>query len=187
MKNPIVNSLTSNTKYQSKNWLIICAAILILTIPVSCDTKREKEGSYLDEALQKTPDAYFERAFVGPQDDGTYIVATSQRIDPAGENITFPGRPVDLALNQDESILAIKNINNIIFIDTKTHEINQSLALLKGGNTFTGIAWSDEGRRVWTTDTRGILRSAKKQEDGNFVWATEILMPGPDDKDKNGA
>ena len=131
MKNPIVNSLISNTNYQSKNWLIICAAILILTIPVSCDTKREKEGSYLDEALQKTPDAYFERAFVGPQDDGTYIVATSQRIDPAGENITFPGRPVDLALNPDESILAVKNINNIVFINPSSNEIIQTLPLPK--------------------------------------------------------
>jgi len=160
--------------------------LLSLALIISCRSGKDKEASYLDDALQLAPDAYFEQAFVGPQDDGTYIVATSQRIDPAGENITFPGRPVDLALCPDESILAVKNKNNLVFINTKNEEIIQMLALPKGGNTFTGIAWNSL-EQVWTTDTRGRLRAAEKQGAGNFAWTIEILLPGPDEKDVDGA
>src|SRR5210317_1467150 len=100
-----------NAHPSSTNWLILITGVLLLALFSYCVPKQDEESSYLDEALQKAPDTYFEKAFVGPQDDGTYIVATSQRIDPAGVNITFPGRPVDLALAPDESILAVKNIN----------------------------------------------------------------------------
>ncbi len=153
---------------------------------MGCQSPDQDKATYLDEALQKAPDPYFEKAFVGPQDDGTYIVATSQRIDPAGVNITFPGRPVDLALSPDESILAVKNINSIVFINTENREITQTLALPKGGNTFTGIAWNG-GEQVWTTDTRGRLRAAERQEDGQFAWTVEILLPGPNEDDQEGA
>lgn len=167
--------------------LFLYPSLLLLISLIGCTPEENNQKSYLEEALQKAPDAYFEKAFVGPQDDGTYIVATSQRIDPAGENIIFPGRPVDLALNADESILAVKNINNIVFIKPSTKEILQTLRLPKGGNTFTGIVWSNSDQKVWITDTRGRLRAAKKNEEGNFDWTVEILLPGPDNKDKNGA
>ncbi len=156
---------------------------LMLSIIFSCQTA--KKDSYLAAALEKAPDAYFEKAFVGPQDDGTFIVATTQRIDPAGLNITFPGRPVDLTLNESETILAVKNNSNIVFINTDNQEIIQTLALPKGGNTFTGIAW-ENNEKVWTTDTRGRLRSATLKDD-QFAWADEILLPGPNEKDPNGA
>ena len=55
--------------------------------------------------------------------------------------------------------------------------MKQTLALPSGGNTFTGIGWSDNGQKVWTTDTRGYLRSAKLQENGLFTWADAILLP----------
>jgi YVTN family beta-propeller protein len=166
--------------------LVQRAGTLIIVLLISCTSTEKEKESYLEDALQKAPDAYFEQAFVGSQDDGTYIVATSQRIDPAGTNITFPGRPVDLALSPDESVLAVKNINNIVFINTKDQEIIQTLALPKGGNTFTGIIWNS-GKEVWTTDTHGRLRAAERQEDGQFAWTAEILLPGPNENDKDGA
>ncbi len=43
-----------------------------------------------------------------PQSNNSYVVSTSQIIDPAGKTVTFPGRPVDLALNTTETILAVK-------------------------------------------------------------------------------
>ena len=110
MKNIALNLSFVKMLNQSNVWLIFCTVILTLALSSSCNRKEEKQISYLDEALQNAPDAFFDRAHVGPQDDGTYIVATTQRIDPAGENVTFPGRPVDLALNPDESILAVKNM-----------------------------------------------------------------------------
>lgn len=186
MKNLTFNFLFPIIMRQLHYSLPLYIGLILLVLFNSCRPEKNKQVSYLDKALQHAPDSYFEHAFVGPQGDGTYIVATSQRIDPVGLNITFPGRPVDLALSPDEFILAVKNINSLVFIDTKNEEIIQTLPLPKGGNTFTGIAWSSP-EQVWTTDTRGRLRSAEKQEDGNFSWTIEILLPGPDAKDIDGA
>ncbi|MFN2439644.1 MAG: alkaline phosphatase family protein [Chitinophagaceae bacterium] len=114
---------------------------------------------------------------MGPQKDETYIVPTSQIIDPAGTTITFPGRPVDLALNPDETTLAVKNLKDIVFFDAANQTIKQTLNLHEGGHSFTGISWSNDGQKVWTTDTRGYLRSAKLQVNGSFAWDDAILLP----------
>ena len=130
---------------------------------------------------QKTPkvakDKFDKKSLVGKQKDDSYIVPTSQIIDPAGTTISFPGRPVDLALNPDETILAVKNLKDIVFFDAVNQTLKQTLALPEGGNTFTGISWSDDGQKVWTTDTRGYLRSAKLQSNGLFAWGDKVLLP----------
>jgi YVTN family beta-propeller protein len=117
------------------------------------------------------------KSIVGEQRNGTYVVPTSQIIDPVGVTIAFPGRPVDLALNPDETILAVKNLSSIVFFDAVNQSIKQTLALPSGGNTFAGIGWSHNGTKVWTTDTRGYVRSAQMQPNGLFRWSDTILLP----------
>ncbi len=98
---------------------------------------------------QKQKEYKFDKkSLVGKQKDESYIVPTSQIIDPAGTTITFPGRPMDIALNPGETILAVKNLKDIVFFDALNHSIKQTLTLPEGGNTFTGIAWSDNGQKV---------------------------------------
>jgi len=121
--------------------------------------------------------AFEKKSLVGKQKNKGFIVPTSQLIESAGTTVTFPGRPVDLALNPDETILAVKNLKDIVFFDVANQRIKQTLTLKEGGNTFTGIGWSDNGKKVWTTDTRGYLRSAKLQENGLFEWGDQILLP----------
>jgi len=129
------------------------------------------------QKLSKLKDKFDKESHVGKQDNQTYIVPTSQIIDPAGTTVNFPGRPVDIALNPAETILAVKNLNNVVFFNVADKTIKQTLALPEGGNTFTGIHWSDNGEKVWTTDTRGYLRSAKMQPNGQFAWSDAILLP----------
>ena len=121
---------------------------------------------------------------VGPQDDGTHVVATSQIINPAGNTVVFPGRPTDLALNNAETILAVKNKSDLTLFDVDSQTIKQTLKLPKGGNTFVGIAWSSNDSIVWTTDTSGFLRSAIMGENG-FSWHKEIVLKGPKKEDNN--
>ena len=143
--------------------LIVCCTTNILIAQQEAEKNKEFE----------------KKALVGKQRDGSYIVPTSQIIDPAGATITFPGRPVDLALNPEETILAVKNMYNIVFFDIASQTIRQTLRIPDdGGNTYTGIVWSDNGRKVWTTDTRGYLRSAKLQADGVFAWDDAISTSG---------
>ncbi len=133
--------------------------------------------SVAQKTEKQDKDKFGKMALVGKQEDDSYIVPTSQIIDPAGITVTFPGRPVDLALNPDETILAVKNLKDIVFFDANKNTMNQTLELPGGGNTFTGITWSNNGQKVWTTDTRGYLRSAKLNANGSFEWADEILLP----------
>ena len=156
----------------------------ILVWSGGCSSNRN--SSDLNTLMEKEPNAFPAQGQVGIQKDSTYLVATSQIIDPAGKTVTFSGRPVDLALNATGRLLAVKNKSSIVFLDATTHAIEQTLALPAGGHTFTGIAWSNDGQKVWTTDTKGYLRSAKATPAGLFSWEDAILLPGPDPDDKGG-
>ncbi len=150
----------------------IKSSALILLLVCCC----KNINAQYDPAKAKTK--FDKKALVGQQVDRSYIVPTSQIIDPAGTTVTFSGRPMDIALNPDETILAVKNLYNIVFFDAASQTIKQTLRLPDdAGNTFTGIAWSDNGEKVWTTDTRGFLRSAKLQTDGMFAWDDAISLP----------
>ena len=132
------------------------------------------------EKVKRDKDSFGKESLVGPQSGNAYVVSTSQVIDPAGKTITFPGRPVDLALNSNETILAVKNMTGIVFINVANQSIIQTLELPKGGCTFKGIGWSADDKKVWVTDEKGFLRSAKLTDKGLFGWDDQILLPGID-------
>src|SRR5262245_26439063 len=66
---------------------------------------------------------------VGVQPDGRIVVPTNQILQPAGRQVTFPGRPVDLILLDEGRTLVAKNMRNLVFIDAATGIIKQTLAL----------------------------------------------------------
>lgn len=140
----------------------------------------------IGRAIQDGPERFLEKAVVGPQDDGTYVVPTTQTIAPAGKTILFPGRPVDLALSPDESLLAVKNKGDLVFVDTAKQEILQTLPLpdKDRGNSFCGLAWTRDGRSVWTSGARQSLHCAVRQENGVFSWDDSIVLRGPGGDDK---
>lgn len=158
---------------------IIPLYLLIIILVFGCTAKKEK--SSLDD-IKINPDLFGREAMVGLQNDETYIVSTSQIIDPAGETITFPGRPVDLALNPEETILAVKNMSDIVFFNVQNQSILQTLKLPKGGSSFNGIGWNTADKKLWVTDSRGFIRSAMMEENGLFVWKDEIALSSIDNK-----
>ncbi|MCD6597693.1 MAG: hypothetical protein J7L04_08405 [Bacteroidales bacterium] len=64
---------------------------------------------------------------VGPQPDGSILVPTNQLLRPAGFQITFPGRPVDLSLSPDGKWLAVLNKNSLDLIRVLDRTIMQTL------------------------------------------------------------
>jgi len=142
----------------------------------------------VERSLEKPPEDFLAKAVVGPQGDGAYVVPTSHIIDPAGRSIEFPGRPTDLKLSPDESLLVLKTTGrstmagaggDLVFIEMSTGKAVQLLEMPKGENNFCGLAWTDDGQAVWTTDAEGSLRCARRQADGSFAWAARIVLPGP--------
>src|SRR6266852_9576616 len=61
-----------------------------------------------------------EQPHVGVQPDGRIVVPTNQVLEPAGTQVTFPGRPVDLALSDDGKLLIVKNIKGLVLVDPVT-------------------------------------------------------------------
>ncbi len=116
---------------------------------------------------------------VGPQSDGTVLVPTNQLLSPAGFQLHFPGRPTDLALSPDGKLLAVKNREDILFVRLQDRAILQTLPVAKGGQGFTGILFSPDGKSVYTTDSEGRILIAERLESDVFVWREPLLLPGP--------
>ena len=169
------------------HWLRISLGLLSLaTLGLGCVT------TPYDRAIKRSvacgPQEFLAKAVVGPQGDGTYVVATTQVVSSAGTMTLCAGRPSDLALSPDGFLLAVKTtgrssltsgLGDLVFVDAASRVVRQVLAFPKGGNNFCGIAWSTDGERVWTTDADGFLLCAQRGGDSTFEWAQEIRLPGP--------
>ena len=114
------------------------------------------------------------------------LAPTDQKLAPVGQTVTFPARPLDLALSGTE--LALKTSHGLLFVDVRTGRIDQTLALPNdlvdysknlGGNGLVGVVWSGDGKRVWSADGFGVLRSASIGATGRFAWDPPIKLAGP--------
>ncbi len=115
-----------------------------------------------------------EKAIIGKQVDGTYFVPTGQTIAPAGRNLTFDGRPVDMALSPDGGTLAVMLLKEVRLLDTHTGKFRADV--LPGTHNFGGIAWSKDGRTLYTTG-RAKAEEAGKGQIGT-VFATRFDAAG---------
>src|SRR5438105_10153715 len=88
---------------------------------------------------------------VGMQIDGRVVVPTNQILKPAGVQVTFPGRPVDLALCDDGATLVVKNMKSLVFIDVATGKVKQTLASPVG---FSVVGLLVQGSIVYVSDAQ---------------------------------
>jgi YVTN family beta-propeller protein len=120
-----------------------------------------------------------DRLPVGVQPDGRIVVPTNQVLRPAGKQLTFPGRPVDLAFADGGDTLVVKNLRDLVFVDTKAGRVRQTLALPKSVKGFSVVGLAVAGRRVYASDSRSHVRVAERQEDGTYRWATPLEVSAP--------
>ena len=113
---------------------------------------------------------------VGPQPDGSILVPTNQLLRPAGYQLTFPGRPVDMALSADGSLLAVLNMSSLEIIRVIDRTILQSMHF-DGGGSFQGVLFSPDGRRIYVSQARDRLLVAARDKDNIFHWEDPILLP----------
>ncbi|MBN2031328.1 bifunctional YncE family protein/alkaline phosphatase family protein [bacterium] len=117
---------------------------------------------------------------VGSQPDGSILVPTNQLLRPAGFQVYFPGRPVDLALTHDNKLLAVKNKNSLELIRIQDRTILQSLPLKESGSSFTGLCVSADGRELFVTDARDRIHIAELDDNLILQWENTIKLPSPD-------
>src|SRR5438105_301037 len=97
-----------------------------------------------------------DRLHVGLQPDGRIVVPTNQILQPAGTQVTFPGRPVDLAFADHGRTLVVKNMNTLVFIDVATGQVHRTLRLPRTGESdlgFSVVGLVGQGERVFVSDT----------------------------------
>jgi YVTN family beta-propeller protein len=139
--------------------LMLALAVLFLAAPTPAD----------DQDMLK----------VGVQPDGRILVPTNQILSPAGKHLTFPGRPVDLALSEGGKVLVIKNMRDLVFVDLDTQAIKQTLPLAfkkgeaRAGFGLTGLVVSKD--KVYAGDAQQLIRIADRQGDGTFQWDEQKL------------
>jgi len=88
--------------------------------------------------LPAAPAGDLDKLKVGVQPDGRVVVPTNQILKPAGKQLTFPGRPTALLLIDDGKTLVVQNRTGLVFIDTATEAIKQTLT--GAGMSVTGLA-----------------------------------------------
>jgi YVTN family beta-propeller protein len=116
---------------------------------------------------------------VGPQPDGSILVPSNQLLRPAGFQVYFPGRPVDLAFTPDKKLLLVKNRKSLDLIRIQDRTILQSLEYKDSGSSFTGLFVSRDGRRIFVTDAKDQIHIAGLGENLIMQWETAIKLPSP--------
>jgi YVTN family beta-propeller protein len=142
---------------------------------------------------------------VGLQKDGSVVVPTNQVLRPAGKQVTFPGRPVDLILTENGKALVVKNLRDLVFIDVPDGKVRQTLELdiglgpepvmaIKALVTrpigpsgkprhfldgFSVVGLVAQGRRVYVSDAQDHLQIAVRRRDGRYRWdkLIELIRP----------
>src|SRR5262249_9137528 len=124
-----------------------------------------------------------DRLKVGLQPDGRIVVPTNQVLRPAGRQVTFPGRPVDLLLIDGGRTLIAKNMKDLVFIARAAGAIGQTLALpaaAKGlAGAFSAAGLIAAGDRVLATDSQGAVRVARRKDGGAFAWDGHFMLKAP--------
>jgi YVTN family beta-propeller protein len=134
---------------------------LILTVYIAVDLQAEET----------------DRLRVGIQADGHVVVPTNQVLKPAGKQIAFPGRPVDLAFAEDGKLLIIKNMKNLVFVEVATGKIRQTLNLAKGKLTVVGLLVVED--KVYLSDAEGNLQIAERDKNGMYKLSSSIQLEKP--------
>jgi YVTN family beta-propeller protein len=121
----------------------------------------------------------FPQSKVGGPD---FLMPTWQLLSPAGEAVTFPGRPVDLRLGTGGRHVYVKDNRGIVVIERAGWRVVQELAFPKSGASLFGTALSQDGNRLYATTAGEQLFEAEIQDDGKLKWGRTIALPGPDKK-----
>jgi YVTN family beta-propeller protein len=148
-----------------KKILVLLVISFTAIFLIQCNNSEEQKNN-IDDRL------------IGQQPDGSFLVPSNQVLKPEGVQIYFPGRPVDLALNNDNSLLAVLNKSSLELVSVKESKIIQSLHI-GGGASFKGISFSPDGKSIIASQARDRIVIAQMNEENMLKWGESIVFPEP--------
>src|SRR5579859_1083174 len=149
-----------------------------LGLLIPCTVALLYAGLSLSARMARQPS---ETAIVGKLAEGVFFVPTGQTLTPAGQNLTFDGRPLDLALSPDGKTLAVLLPSGVRLFDTAQNRFRTQT--LPGAHDFGGIVWSKDGRTLYTTgkvrgeEGGGAVLVTRLDADGHAAALKPILFP----------
>jgi YVTN family beta-propeller protein len=123
-----------------------------------------------------------DRLKAGVQPDGRIVVPTNQILQPAGTQVAFPGRPIDLAVIEDGRALVVKNMRDLVFIDLATGQVRQTLPTPAVGRKrpgFSVVGLAAVGARIYARAAEHPARVARRRADGRYAWDEPLRLPAP--------
>ena len=91
---------------------------------------------------------------LGKQADGTFIVSTQQRLNAGA--ISFPGRPIDMAMHPSGEFAAILNHSNTFLV---SHDgVLPKSGIYTQGAGYRGVVWSPDGSKLYVSCARGVVQ-----------------------------
>jgi YVTN family beta-propeller protein len=108
-----------------------------------------------------------------PDATGACVLPTRQIVRPAGDVLTFPGRPVDLALTPDGRFLFAKHNLGLLAVDVASWKVIATLRT--AGASLHGLLVSRDGHRLYATDVGPAVRELTVDAAGTLAPAR--LLP----------
>jgi YVTN family beta-propeller protein len=128
---------------------------------------------------------------VGPVPDGRIVVPTNQVLKPAGRQVSFPGRPNDVALSPDHRLLAVLSQKEVLSIDVESGNI-LGRAKIRGAS-YKGIVFTPDGKQLFVSTSptsrtdrkRGAIVRLFVQPDGTLQPGPSVSLGQPGSKDQD--
>jgi YVTN family beta-propeller protein len=123
---------------------------------------------------------------VGPQADGSVVVANSQVIRAAGRQISFLGSPSAIAIRPSNHMTAavVNGVSiresAIVIIDLQKGEVLQQLEPFAGAQaSVNGLIYSADGKNLYASDNAnsGSVDAYKVAPDGTITFVGSAILP----------
>lgn len=117
---------------------------------------------------------------LGIQKDGSFMVSTAQRVESAA--ISFHGRPSDLAVQPNGSLVAVMKKDSVFLIEG-SKVLTGTEVPLGAEPGFHGLIWTPDGKRLIASTASGYLAvfelaGKKLKPESKIVLAAKNAVPG---------
>jgi YVTN family beta-propeller protein len=147
-----------------------CLAISFVVLSVS--SAHSQVGKPSPETIS---DRNYDQLRTGDSADGKIVVPTNQVLSPAGRQVTFSGRPTDVALSPDGRWLAVLENSRVATINPTSGEIVSRVA--HGGGSFCGLVFSTDGKKLFASSIRGSIGVFSVDDEGELKAESLIRLP----------
>jgi YVTN family beta-propeller protein len=106
---------------------------------------------------------------------GKVIVPTNQVLSPAGKQVTFSGRPTDLALSPDGKWLGVLDRNHVAIINPESGEIASRVP--HGSGSYAGVLFTADSKQLLASSNKGSIGVFDVSADGKLSASKPIALP----------